>query len=72
MGSYTKTIYYCDDCKQEVEGRAELREVVYELSGINGSIGKIQKQICEKCFEYYDKLYFEMKNMRKDDFILIL
>jgi len=62
MGSYTKTFYYCDDCKQELEGKAELREVIYELSGINGSIGKIQKQVCSICFNYYSKLYAEFEN----------
>ena len=62
MGSYTRTFYYCDDCKQEVEKESDLYEVFYQLKTRQyGDIGKIQKQVCSKCFDYYNKLYIEIK-----------
>jgi len=63
MGSYTKVFYYCDDCKQEVENKNDLYEVFYQLgTGQYGDIGKIQKQVCSMCFNYYSKLYIEFEN----------
>jgi len=62
MGSYSKTFYYCDDCKQEVENKNDLYEIFYQLTGQYGNIGKIQKQVCNICFNYYSKLYTELEN----------
>ena len=54
--------YYCDDCKSQVEDKKRLYQVVYSLYSNNcGFIGKVEKEVCSKCFNYYNKLYQEIE-----------
>jgi len=57
--------YYCDDCKKQVENCQELYPILYELrSNYSGSIGKIKKEVCKKCYDdYYFVLYQTLKDM---------
>jgi len=57
----TITTYHCDDCEKQVENKNELYQIVYSLYSSNGLIGKIEKEVCSKCFNYYNKLYQEIE-----------
>lgn len=66
MGSQTTTTYFCDDCKIDVDDKKELRNVNYSLySNEYGCIGTIEKEVCSTCFNYYSKLYDEIKKKVK-------
>jgi len=58
--------YYCDDCKSQVEDKKRLYQVVYSLYSNNcGFIGKVEKEVCSKCFNYYSNLYKELEDITK-------
>jgi len=70
MGQIEKMIYYCDDCLDNVENKSSLIQVVYSLySNSSGHIGKVEKEVCDKCFNnYYYKLYQKLNIKRDYDF----
>lgn len=65
MGSQIIQIYYCDDCKEEVKN-TELYNVNYSLfTDRAGTIGTITKEVCNKCFDYYRKIYNDFEDKSK-------
>jgi hypothetical protein len=55
---------YCDECMTEVNEN-ELYQINYKLSSSMGSIGSVNFEVCDKCFNYYSQLFRTLEDKIK-------